>query len=132
MRLYLIVVLISAVVGAAFGMLIAMESAGTPVSVLIGAIHGVLIGGVLSAPEIFVPATKLGHAVARAPFIVTVLLKGIVYGAIIATLNRGDIGERLVGVHSSTGIQWAVALRPLVFSVAVTVVFMFIRNSGTS
>ena len=88
-HLFLGVLCVIAFGGAAFGSVVGR----TP---LIGALNGminsvIVLGGIVGA-EMFLPQTRLGHALERAPFLVTFAVKWLVYQALIVVV----IGSGLV------------------------------------
>ena len=88
-RLFLGVLFLIAIGGALFGSVIGR----TPlIGALVGVINGVIVLGGIVGAEIFLPQTRLGHALERAPFLVTLAVKWLVYQALIVVV----IGSRLV------------------------------------
>jgi adenylate cyclase len=90
-------VVISAVVGGANGfgfrdapLLAAMLGA------LGGATNGVILVSAILGAEIFLPPTRLGHALERMPFLATFAMKFLVYGTVIVLAIGGRPGGRLV------------------------------------
>lgn len=66
---------------------------------LAGIINVVTLVGVIFGAEIFLPSTRLGHALERAPFFVTFAVKLFAYGAtVVLILGVGHVGGRLVAV----------------------------------
>ena len=62
----------------------------------------------------------------QAPFLVTVVLKGIIYGAVIALIQGGNVGPRLLGVRP-TGSFWSLAMmQGVAFSVVLMLGFIFV------
>ncbi len=90
---------------------------------LIGAIHGLLISSAIGALEIFGIRTRLGQCVEGAPFVVTLGVKGTVYGAIVAIVNVVEPGTRAVGLSPAVGRMQMVAV---IFSVVATTAFIFV------
>jgi adenylate cyclase len=85
---------------------------GSAVAALAGAIYAVLLMGILGGAEMFLPRTRLGQALDRAPLFSTILVKATVYSAVIILI----IGNRL-GLHLATvaaglvvGVDAALAL----------------------
>src|SRR5215467_1355766 len=114
----------SILVGSAYGALINVAAYGVPrFGILIGAIHGFLLGSTIGSLEIFGTRVRLGRAVEQAPFLVTLLIKALIYGSIIAFVNIVEPGTRLVHVPLGTGPMQLVSI---IFSFAVTgaVIFM--------
>jgi adenylate cyclase len=61
-----------------------------------GAANGVMLMGAILGAEILLPPTRLGHALERMPFLATVALKLLVYGALVALVVGGRPGGRLL------------------------------------
>jgi adenylate cyclase len=61
-----------------------------------GATNGVILMGAILGAEILLPPTRLGHALERAPFLVTLAMKFLVYGTLIVLVVGGRPGGRLV------------------------------------
>ena len=61
-----------------------------------GAINAMLLIGTIVGAEIFLPRTRLGHALETAPFLVTVAVKALVYGAVITFVFGSKLGRRIV------------------------------------
>ena len=70
---------------------------GAGLGILAGSIQGAVLIGLIVGAEIFLPLTRLGHALERAPFLVTLAMKLLAYGAVIGLVNGGRPGWRLVG-----------------------------------
>ena len=68
---------------------------GALLGALGGATNGVTLIGAILGAEILLPPTRLGHALDRAPFLVTFATKLLVYGALIALVVEGRPGGRL-------------------------------------
>ena len=90
----------SAVIGAVFGSAGGVGSGTAPLSGSIlggvgGVLNGVMVIGPVAAAEIFLPSTRLGHALERAPFLLTFVLKVSVYGIVIVCVIGGRLGRRL-------------------------------------
>lgn len=58
---------------------------GAFVSAVISVIGTVIVGGAIFGAEIFLPRTRLGLALERAPFLLTSAVKLLVYVAVVAT-----------------------------------------------
>jgi adenylate cyclase len=91
---------LSAVIGAVFGSAGGVGSGTAPLSGSIlggvgGVLNGVLLIGPVAAAEIFLPSTRLGHALERAPFLLTFVLKVSVYGIVIVCVIGGRLGRHL-------------------------------------
>ncbi len=70
---------------------------GTSLGGLAGATNGVLLVAAILGAEIFLPRTRLGHALERVPFLVTFAMKLLVYGAVIVLVIGVRPGWHLVG-----------------------------------
>ena len=70
---------------------------GTSLGALAGATNGVLLVAAILGAEIFLPRTRLGHALERVPFLVTFAMKLLVYGAVIVLVIGVRPGWHLVG-----------------------------------
>ena len=70
---------------------------GAMLGALAGAINGVTMIGVIFGAEVFLPRTRLGHALERVPFLVTFVVKFLVYGTVIVVVVGGKPGWRLAG-----------------------------------
>ena len=69
---------------------------GVIVDALAGVINVAMVSGAIFGAEIFLPRTRLGHALERAPFLVTFTMKLLVYGTVIVLVfGGGSLGERL-------------------------------------
>jgi adenylate cyclase len=89
-----------AVIGAVFGSAggVGFGAAPLPGAILggvSGVLNGVMLIGPIAAAEIFLPPTRLGHALDRAPFLLTFALKVLVYGVVIVCVVGGRLGRRL-------------------------------------
>jgi adenylate cyclase len=96
LRTLAVTVVIGAVVGGANG-------SGFPGAPLLGALlgalggatNGVILMAAILGAEIFLPRTRLGHALERVPFLVTFAMKLLVYGTLVAIVIGGRPGGRL-------------------------------------
>jgi hypothetical protein len=70
---------------------------GASLGSLAGATNGVLMTGAILGAEIFLPRTRLGHALERVPFLVTFAMKLLVYGTMIVLVIGVRPGWHLVG-----------------------------------
>jgi adenylate cyclase len=61
---------------------------------LSGTINGVALVAVIAGAEIFLPPTRLGYALERAPFLLTFAAKWVVYSAVILLVAGGRLGGR--------------------------------------
>jgi len=88
----------------------------------IGAIHGFLLSSTIGWLEIFGTRTRPGRSIEQAPFLVTLLVKGFIYGSMIAFVNIVEPGTRLLHVPLGGG---SLQLVSVVFSFAATWAFIF-------
>ena len=70
---------------------------GAMLGALGGATNTVLLFGAIVGAEIFLPLTRLGHALERLPFLVTFAIKLLVYGALIVLVVGGSLGRLVAG-----------------------------------
>ena len=68
---------------------------GAILGALSGIINVVIVLGAIGGTEIFLPPMRLGHALERAPFLMTFGIKLLVYGTVIVLVLGGDLGPRL-------------------------------------
>jgi adenylate cyclase len=124
-RLWLLgrIVLAGTLLGIAYSVLLSFAAyGGLQLGIPIGAIHGFLLSASIGWLEVFGTRMRPGRAIEQAPFLVTLLVKGLVYGSMIAFVNVFEPGTRLLGVPVGGGSVQAVSV---VFSFAATWAFMF-------
>jgi adenylate cyclase len=63
--------------------------------VLSGTISGVILAALIGGAEIFLPQTRLGQTLERAPFLVTFTVKWVVYSAAIILVVGSKLGRRV-------------------------------------
>jgi len=115
---------LGALVGACYSLVLQLAVYHHPVrGVLIGVIHGLLLGASIGSLEVFGTRTRLGRAVEQAPFLVTLAVKIGIYGSLIVLVNIIEPGTRLLGLPVAAGEVQAVGL---IFSFAVTAIFLFV------
>src|SRR5258705_10654322 len=91
---------LSAAIGAALGSARGVGFPGAPLGGALvgagaGALNGLMLAGTVIAAEIFLPRTRLGHALDRAPFVVALALRLLVYGVVVVAVIGGRLGRRL-------------------------------------
>jgi adenylate cyclase len=121
---------ISIVGGAVYGGLAGYVARGEPYGgVVIGALRALTVSAVLATTELFGTRTRLGRRLERAPFIVTLLVKAVIYGSIIVAVEAANLGVRLVG-YSAYGRPFGGPLAPLslAFSFAGALLFLFVYH----
>ncbi len=94
------------VVGAVFGgaggsVFIDAPLLGALQGALAGAINAVMVIGAILGAEIFLPRTRLGLALERAPFLVTFVTKLLVYGTLVVLVVGGRPGARLAALGAA-------------------------------
>src|SRR6185312_15850673 len=98
LRMFGWIVVFSALAGAAYGSLAAFVSGNDPMEgVIIGLVRGLTLSSLLSGVEIFVMRTPIGRALERAPFLVTIGLKAVVYGVLVVGSEAVHLGSRVAG-----------------------------------
>jgi len=124
-KLFLRILAVSAVVGAAYGVLRPKDELAPLVSGLVGTVDAVLIAGGIAAIEIFLlregsPMKRL----LRLPFIVLVAVKTLVYGAIAVTVVAGA-----TRIASPPGAYTDMAT--VGFSLGVTAIFVITLQAAS-
>jgi hypothetical protein len=128
-RLWLLarVVLAGTLVGVIYGSLLGLAYRGAPlIGGLIGAVHGSTISSVVGLMEIFVTRTRLGRRLERAPLLVTVAVKGSVYGAVIAVVEARGLGMIVLGLRDPAPLSSPYGPQSVVFSFVFTLAFIFV------
>lgn len=67
---------------------------GAALGALSGAIEGTALMALIGGAEIFLPRTRIGQALERASFLVTLAVKLLAYGAMIVLVIGGRLGPR--------------------------------------
>jgi adenylate cyclase len=117
------IVLAGVLLGSAYGSLLNVVAHGTPgLGIAIGALHGVLLSASIGLLEIFGTRSRPGRVVEQAPFLITLLVKGVVYGSVIAFVNVVEPGTLLLGLPRGAR---SVQLVSVVFSFVTTGAFIF-------
>jgi hypothetical protein len=60
-----------------------------------GVLNGVILIGTVGAAEIFLSRTRIGRLLERTPFVVTFVMKVLVYGTLTVCIIGGRVGRRL-------------------------------------
>jgi len=132
LKLLLRVIAVSAAVGAVYG---ALLRTGTPIAVgiLTGVLNGILIAAAVGAIEIFLlrEGTSMKRLV-RLPFVAVVLLKSLVYGAIVCAAIAGApyLAYLLPGVAPPAPLESRAALVTLGVSLGTTVIFVIVLQAA--
>jgi adenylate cyclase len=100
-HMWLGIIAVSAVIGALYGMFLGVHFGLTGVRTrslmaAFGVLHGVLIGGGISAIEIFLPGVVALRRVLDVPLLALVGLKTLAYGGIVIAVHAGAPGPRLL------------------------------------
>jgi adenylate cyclase len=129
-RLFLRILAISAAIGAAYGFILGLHERTPVLSILIGIVDSILIGGSIAAIEIFL--LREGSSMKRLlrlPFIVVVALKTLVYGAIVTTVVAGAgraVAMLVPGRFNVAPLDANVERVTIGFSLATTVIFVLV------
>jgi adenylate cyclase len=134
LRMWLAVMAVSAVLGALYGAFLASHFglAGLRprvIVVLTSTLHGVLMGGSISACEIFLMQSAAARRLQALPFLALVALKTLAYGAIVIAVDAGAPGPRALGALVGRDPLVADMIAPataltVAFSLAVTLLFV--------
>ena len=93
----------------------------------IGAVHGFIISSVIGLLEIFAMRTQIGRWIEQKPLVLTILIKGLIYGTVIIAVELGNLGEMVVvGKVNDPSTAKAFAPISIVFSFVITFIIMFI------
>jgi adenylate cyclase len=88
---------------------------GASLGAVAGAANAVILIGVILGAEIFLLPTRFGHALERAPFLVTVAMKLLVYGSVIVLVVGGragwHIGAAVAAMLLSPDLAVAISLQ---------------------
>src|SRR5262245_5756183 len=88
-------VLVGVIIGGASGSMHPPQFLGLVRGAMSGAITGAILAVVIGGTEIFLPQTRLGQALDRAPFLVTFAAKWIVYSGVIVLVLGSMLGRRI-------------------------------------
>jgi len=91
-RLYLRIIAVSAVLGAGYGFVLGLDGRSPLLNLVVGIVNSILIAGSIAGIEIFL--LREGSSMKRLlglPFVAVVLLKTLVYAAIIAAVISGGV-----------------------------------------
>lgn len=132
LKLLLRVTAVSAGVGAVYGALL-RTGATIAVGILTGVLNGILIAAAVGAIEIFLlrEGTSMKRLV-RLPFVAVVLLKSLVYGAIVCAAIAGApyLAHLLPGIAPPAPLESRAALVTLGFSLGTTVIFVIVLQAA--
>lgn len=103
LRMWLAVIGVSAVLGTVYGLFLAArfepgDPKAKPLFAIMGALHGMLIGGGISAVEIFALQLPALRRFNELPFFAVVTLKTLAYGLLVLAVHSGAPGPQLLGL----------------------------------
>src|SRR5262245_32841790 len=90
--------LVGAIIGGAEGSKLPPPLFGLALGALSGAINGAILAVVIGGAEIFLPQTRHGQALDRAPFLIAFAAKWIVYSGVILVVIGSMLGQRLAAL----------------------------------
>lgn len=123
LKLYLAMVGMATIVSSVYGALAGLVSVGHAThGAGVGAIQGFVVSAFIAGGEIYGDTTRLGRALERAPFLVTVAVKGLAYGAFIVAVVGGELGVRVLGLRPARTVL-SNPLTPLSFTFAFGLTF---------
>ncbi|TAK42335.1 MAG: adenylate/guanylate cyclase domain-containing protein [Betaproteobacteria bacterium] len=124
-RLYLRILAVSAVIGAAYGVMIAKDEVSRLAGSLSGVVNAVLIAGSIAAIEIFLLREDSSmNRLLRVPFVVLVAAKTLVYSAIVVAVVTGParLGRPLDAYTEMVTVG---------FSIAITAIFVITLQAAS-
>lgn len=129
-RIFGWVIMAGTLIGIIYGGLIGSAGWGQAlIGGYIGAIHGMILSSCIGLLEIFAVRTKIGRRVEQAPLVLTILIKGMIYGTVITIVEVGNIGEMLIfGEVSDPLTTSAFAPMSIVFSFMITFIICFLMQ----
>ena len=130
--LFLRGLILGVMIGAAWGTVAGLAflgAGGLLYGALNGAINVILIVAVIGGIEIFLPPTRLGYALERAPFLVTSAVRWLVYSAVILLVIGGRVGRR-VAAPALLGPELAQALDQQTSRTLLSIAFAFVVASA--
>lgn len=127
-RIFIWVIAAGTLVGIIYGGLIGFAGWGyILLGGYIGAVHGFIISFVIGLLEVFAVRTQIGRWIEQKPLVLTILIKGLIYGAVITAVELGNIGEMMViGKVNDPSTARAFAPMSIVFSFVITFIIMFL------
>lgn len=133
-KLFLRIILLAAVVGAGYGVVLAPEGFSPWVSIAVGICNGTLISGSIAGIEIFLlrEGTSMKRGL-RLPFIAVVLLKTLLYAGIVSIFVVGapQLAKLFPGVLRATPLDRHTELITIGFSLMMTLVFVIILQAAS-
>ena len=115
-------------IGIVYGGLIGFAGWGqTRIGGQIGAVHGGIIAVCIGLLELYAVRTSVGKRIERTPLVMTILIKGLIYGTVILTVEFGNIGEMVVlGYVSDKKTTLAFTPLSIAFSFIIIFIILFI------
>ena len=131
-RILLWVILAGTLIGMGYGILVGFADRGTPAIIgLIGAVRGLAISAVIGLIEIFAVRTPVGRKLAQAPLAVIILVKGLLYSAVITATALAELGVQMIrGQPSEPVVQSSFMPLSVVFSFGVAFALIFALEMG--
>lgn len=116
------------VVGIVYGSLVGHAGWGEVlIGGMIGAVHGSIITSVIALMEIFGVRTAWGQRIEQAPLIVSILIRGVIYGTVILSVELGAIGEMVVlGEVGDPQTTRAFVPMSIIFSFIIIFIIIFV------
>ena len=121
------------------GLMIKPPLQGALFGIASGTLDGSLMMAMIGAVEIFFPRTHAGRALARLPFLVSVLCKAVVYLAVLGLVIGGRLGPQIVLLAASPEIAQQLVVqaeagfpRGLLITVAAMTVFLMVMLRNAS
>jgi adenylate cyclase len=136
-RLFLVILGIGCVSAAAFGTIAGIvyfpnrPLHGASFGALAGFLPTILFLSLIFGAEIFLPRTRAGRALERAPFLVTFGIKSIVYGAAVILILGSKLGRWAAAyvVFGPELAQEALHTEPLPIAVSISVVLLTLPSA---
>jgi adenylate cyclase len=133
LQVLLRVVAISALIGAAYGVVSSPPGASPWVSIVIGLLNGAGIAASIGSIEVFVLREGSSFKrLVRLPFVLVVLLKTLLYGAVASAFIVGlpRLAAALPGMGGTTSFGRSGTLIAIGFSLAMTLIFVVVLQAA--
>jgi len=133
-RLFLRIMLVAAVIGAGYGVVLAPAGVAPWISILVGIGNGIVISGCIAGIEIFLlrEGTSMKRGL-RLPFVAVVLLKTLAYAGIVSIVVVGapQLARIFPGVLRAVPLARHTELITIGFSLMMTLVFVIILQAAS-